>query len=350
MQLPAELCCPRRDEVHPRNETGPDIPGIHCWVPEGCCGASPCDVDEHEFLCALRSLLPEGDIYNNTRQATLEPPRTRGSVTKIGCAQIGECEEEGFGDCPPRQLPGLGGTVTIGCARVGCQQLIFGGCCEDQEFCNDDPIAPQLAVVDAYGAVAYGVFRAMCAMERESDPCTASADLTLERWGRRLGLVTDDLCTHQWSKETLAFLVCVMFRIKYLILNWENLQMIAGMFGADIRIRAAGDMNCEVGWITMARDRNHCPPDPTCPPGRERVTQPFMRIGPGDECQSLPPSLNIILCPTERRFPENCNMPPRPSTLPHDDEVYQAFLWLLPRILPPGFWCFYNCDADECVE
>jgi len=47
-------------------------------------------------------------------------------------------------------------------------------------------------------------------------------------------------------------------------------------------------------------------------------------------------------------FPQNCNRPV-PSPQPYDPDIYDAFLWLLPRILPkPVRWCIYECDAMQC--
>src|SRR5262245_60146154 len=102
--------------------TGPDVAEIQCYTPDGCCAPSPCGVTEDEFLCAVRALLPEGDIFNNTKHAQLVPPRNVGAGT-------------------------------IGCANVGCEQLVIGGCCEDEPIpCTDTPYAPQLAVVDSFSA------------------------------------------------------------------------------------------------------------------------------------------------------------------------------------------------------
>src|SRR5215471_13142676 len=91
--------------------SGPDDPGIACYVPDGCCGPDICLLGLDDFICQIRSLLPEGEIFNNTKKTVREPAQNYGAIT-------------------------------VGCARVGCEQLVFGGCCSDQIFCDDDPIAP----------------------------------------------------------------------------------------------------------------------------------------------------------------------------------------------------------------
>src|SRR5262245_60730230 len=121
------------------NASGPDVAGIKCYTPDGCCGPSPCDVTLEQFICQVRSLLPEGDIYNATRIATNPDAATANK-----------------------------GAITVGCAEVGDEQLVFGGCCGDDVSCAvGEPIAPQLAVVDSYSAVAYEAVVALCAMLRE---------------------------------------------------------------------------------------------------------------------------------------------------------------------------------------
>ena len=101
----------------------------------------------------------------------------------------------------------------------------------------------------------------------------------------------------------------------------------------------------------MARDRNDCPPNPTCPPEAYHITPPLIRMHP--ECETLPDSLNLVVCRAEVRLLDNCNLPPIPKPiLPHDPELFDAFMWLLPKILPqPVFWCIYLCspDAPDCI-
>jgi hypothetical protein len=146
----------------------------------GCCAPSPCMVSKDDVICAVCSLLPEGEIYNNTR-------------------------------VPFDALTGVVVAVTVGCSKVGYEQLILGGCGEEHILCTGAPVAPQLAVIDSFGAVVYGVVEALCRALRELDPC--SSDLTLQFWVRRFGLVTDDPCGLRWS---------------------DDLQELAGYFGGSL--------------------------------------------------------------------------------------------------------------------
>jgi len=274
-------------------------------------------VTQEDVICAVRSLLPEGNIFNNTRNPTGE--------------EVGNV-----------------GAVTVGCSHVGCEQLVFSGCCDDRISCDDNPIAPQLAVFDAYAVGVYGVVSALCNALREVDPCTA--DLLLQQCARRYGLVTDDLCAPQWSDDTLRALLCIVPQIKQHVMNWEYLQELAGQFGASLTVRAAGDFSdCgPPGWWTMARDQVADPPVAVCPPPEnEPMRTPWLRLEP--TCFGRPDSLNVILAPTEITPPANCNLPPIVPQ-PHDPDLYAAFKWLLPKILPrPVLWCFYERDESACV-
>jgi hypothetical protein len=217
-------------------------------------------------------------------------------------------------------------------------------------FCDDEPIAPQLAVVDAYAASAWAVVEHFCDAFKELDPC--STNLMLKDWAKRLGLISDDPCSMQFSDHVIAEMLCIIPTIRGRIFNMAYLEEISGIFGADVIVRPAGDFSdcAPSGWWTMARDRNgDCPPaeDP-CPPESHVVVQPIIPMV--STCETLPDSLNIVLCPSDRRFPENCNLP-RPDE-PHDPELFAAFRdWLLPKILPqPVFWCIYTCDANNCIQ
>lgn len=327
-----------------KNMSGPDVPGIHCYVPDGCCGPNICDIDRDTFICQIRSLLPEGEIFNNTRKPQGEPPRNVG-------------------------------TVTVGCARVGCEQLIFGGCCDDTIFCDDDPVAPQLAVVDAFAAAAYRVIEALCKMMPELDPCTAQQ--FVERWAGRMGVTRNtpeyDPCGPEFSYRILAFLICFVLQLRYNrqnAVNWEYLTMIANRMGADIKLRYAGDMNGVAntdeeylgGWWSMARDQPVCPPREPCPPDpkAELGAEYDQRLGGQalDPVACAPPnensplSLNIVICPSDIIVPANCNLPleQQKSPLPHDPELYDAFWWLLPQLLPKGpLYCLYECCPADCI-
>jgi len=315
----APWCCPAPPE---KNLSGPDVPGLQCYIPDGCCGPSPCDINEWDFICQLRSLLPEGEPYNNTLEA--------------------------------QRLPApIYGAVTVGCARVGCEQLIFGGCCDESQIpCEVDPVAPQLALLDAFGAAVYAVVRSLCDMLRELDPCTA--DKLIRQWAERMGITHPDQCGPGWSDHILAFLICILLQIRYdgRPMNWEFLLELAHRFGADMWTRYAGDMNCEApGWWTMARDEPVCPPRLPCPPDpivTAGGTPDILRLLP--TCQRPPLSLNIIMCPQDIVIPENCNLPAGPTTLPHDPELYEAWQWLLPQLLPRGpLYCVYQCDPANCI-
>lgn len=302
------------------NLSGPDIPQIQCRPPDGCCGPSPSVITREDFICQIRTLLPEGDVWNNTL---------------------------------PTEAPEAGtmaiGAAAVGCMRVGCEQLVFGSCCVEIAIpCDVDPVAPQLALVDAFAAVAYQAVVALVAMLRELDPCTAQT--TVKRWGERYGLVGDP-CARQWSDRAISALICVMLQIKRNVVNYDYLRQLAGRFGAEITIREAGDMNCgPTGWWTMARDREaNCPQPVACPPDAYRMMIPIMRME--SSCATLPLSLNIITAPGDIVFPDNCNLPPLNKTMTHDPELYEAFKWLLPKILPqPAFYCFYERNLADCIQ
>ena len=340
---PAERPCP---PPPPRkNLSGPDVPGIFCRPPDGCCGLDMCTLSLEDFICQIRSLLPEGEIFNNTRRAIGDPPKNVG-------------------------------TITVGCAKVGCEQLIFGGCCDDQVFCDDDPIAPQLAVVDSFAAVVFQVIQALCAMLPELDACTADGKF-VNKWATRMGITRRtkdyDPCGPEFSDRILAFLICFILQLRYnrqRAVNWEYLTMIANRMGADIKMRYAGDLNGTAntdepylsGWWTMARDQPVCPPRMPCPPDPQadlgsgfdqvRGGQALDPVACAPPNENSPLSLNIIVCPSDIIVPENCNLPlaMQQSPLPHDPELYDAFWWLLPKILPAGpLYCIYECCEADCI-
>jgi len=296
--------------------TGPDAPAIKCYTPDTCCGPSPCAVDEDEFICQIRTLLPEGEPWNNTRPATATPPVNQGAIT-------------------------------IGCAHVGCEQLVLGGCCADSVTCEDIPVAPQLAVVDSFASVAHGAVVALCRMLHELDPCTA--DLTIEYWAERLGVGKPDPCGPSFSDQVLGILICLFVKLRQHVINLAYLEELAAAFGADVVVRDAGDMNCgPTGWWTLARDRAMCATIQPCP------DEPFDK---GGKLMSMvpcsptpPPSLNFVLSPTDITLPANCNLPPIPATRPHDPDLYAAFKWLLPLILPQNILaCVYERDPANCI-
>jgi PKD repeat protein len=62
--------------------SGPDVPDIHCYVPDGCCGPDICLIGLEDLICQIRSLLPEGEIFNTTLKPQKEPtPPNVGAIT-----------------------------------------------------------------------------------------------------------------------------------------------------------------------------------------------------------------------------------------------------------------------------
>ena len=80
------------------------------------------------------------------------------------------------------------------------------------------------------------------------------------------------------------------------------------------------------------------------PPG-VRPSRPVL------SCETPPVSINIVMCPTDVRLPANCNLHFASETLPPDPELFEAFQWLLPQLLPLGktIWCVYVCDPADCI-
>lgn len=300
------------------NLSGPDLPEIQCYVPDGCC-MTPCGITLDDWLCQIRMLLPEGPLWNPTLPS-------RASETTAQPT----------------------GAVAIGRMRIGCEQLILGSCCEETAVpCDDDEVAPQLALIDAFSAATYKAVQQLCDMARELDPCHAEA--TAPRWGERYGLVSDDPCAPKWPDHVIGALICAMNEIKRNVMTYDFLHGLAARFGAKLSIYAAGDMNCgPSGWWTMARDRSECDPPQTCPPNAWPDWAP---VRTDLNCEIGLMSLNAVTCPDDIRLPENCNLPPLEKTQPHDPELYAAFKWLLPRILPqPAYWCQYECDPADCIQ
>ena len=333
---PDERPCP--PPPHVKSTSGPDVPGILCYIPDGCCGPLPCQIDEFAFICQIRSLLPEGDPYNNTAR-------------------------------PIAEVPPQYGAVTVGCARVGCEQMVLGSCCEMEVIpCEVDPVAPQLAVVDTFGAAAYKVVLALCEMLLELDPCTTKR--LIRQWATRMGIKHPDPCGSGWSDRILIFLICFITQLRYnqTAVNWEYLTSIASRMGADIKLRYAGAFNETAnsdaplpGWWSLARDAQHCPPRDPCPPDPEaqlggayeqaKGGQAMGEVACAPPNENSPLSLNVIVCPSDIIIPENCNLPTPPAYhLPHDREMYEAFWWLLPQILPRGpLYCIYECCPADCI-
>ena len=288
--------------------SGPDIAEIQCYEPDGCCGPSACSINLDDFLCQIRSLLPEGDVYNNTLAT-------------------------------PTQSAFPGGAILVCAYKVNCEQLVSGGCCaSDAIYCTDTPVAPQLAVVDSYAATVYGAVEALCQMLRELDPC--KAELTIRLWAARFGIDTPP-CHPMWSDSVLSKMVCVMLQMRQHQMNWEFLTYLAGLFGAEMAEFFAGDMNCgPTGFWTMARDNAGC---------AQSNRQELLRMIP--QCATIPLSINIVTRPGPIQVWENCNLAVTGTTLPHDPELYEAWKWLLPKILPqPAYYCIYEQNLADCIS
>jgi hypothetical protein len=304
------------------NASGPDQPQDQCRVPDGCCGPTPCDVTLENFICQIRALLPEGQVYNNVLEAT------------------------------PRERPlGALGAITVCDNLIGTDQLIIGGCCGDDILCDDDPPLPQLALIDSFSAVAYGAVQALCTMLRELNPCTAQ--LTVHEWARRYGIDYPDPCDGQWSDQVLSLLICLLLRLRFEVRNWDFFVQLGAFFGADMLVRYAGQFDCPgehpSGWWTMARDGDQCPAIAPCPPQELPPRARLMRLVP--TCQGPQLSLNIVMWPRDNRIvPGNCNLPAVASPQPFDPELYEVWKWLLPQLLPPGpYYCVYERDEANCI-
>jgi hypothetical protein len=303
------------------NDSGYDFPETQCRTPDGCCGPTPCDVTLDNFICQIRALLPEGQVYNNTDLAT----PTEGPSQATGAVMV--CDN-----------------------LVGCDQLVIGGCCGDDIDCEEIPPLPQLAIVDSFAAVAFGAVQALCVMLRELDPCTAQ--LTVRQWARRYGIGYPDPCEGWWTDKTLALLICYLLRLRFEVRNWDFFQRVGAFFGAEMVLRYAGQFNCPEqhpsGWWTMARTNDQCPPIVPCPDQPLPITPPLIRLSPTCDGPNL--SLNIVMWPGQRVLPGNCNLRAVVSPQPHDPELYEVWRWLLPQLLPPGpYYCIYQRDEANCI-
>jgi hypothetical protein len=324
-------CC-GPSTVLPGETTGGDTPGIACYTPDGCgCGPGPCAITLDDFICAVRQLLPEGEPYRPSKAPAGNP------VENSGATVI--CDE----------TPNIVGSP--GCA--GGEQLIHGGCCSDGGpiACVEEEIAPQLAVVDSFAAVLYGFVQALCKALCELDPCCAKD--TLNRWAERFGIVRTDAqgCVVPFPDPVLSFLVCIYFQLKDVVFNLKSLEDLGRLFGARVEMQYAGAFNCSYYGHYWHMARNV---DATCQEGRPAACGPATRLPqrtvPLVPCETTPDSINVLLCPTERIFPANCNTGQRPP-LPYDPEYLEAFRWLLGKILPSSvFWCVYDCKHFDCPD
>lgn len=302
-----------------------DYRNVKCYRPEGCCPISPDKISLDEFLCAVRALLPPGTVFNHTLPAR-DPVQT---ITGVGA----------------------------GCARVGCEQVVFGSCCETDPDCTSNPQYAQVNVVDVFAATAYSVMQQIYATYLESDPCTAT--LTIDKWLDRYGFPSGP-CAPQWSTETKKLVLCLLQQLQGgYVLNKQTLDSVAAYFGVCITLRTPGDFNCGDnsminGW-TLGRDYpraerclsvNSCDPDsPPLPPSPARL------VFTG-RCDVSRVAIDIITCKCPTVVPANCLLPGSGGPVEPSDELYEAFHWLLQQMLPRGpDICVLRCeDFDECPE
>lgn len=339
-------------------QNGPfDYSNVKCYVPTGCCPIDPCKVSLDDFICAVRALLPPGAVFNTTA-APIEPP-------------------------VPVLPPG------VGCITVGCDP-VCGAPVPDPE-CDNDPRAPQLAIVDAFAATSFTAVEALCCMLVELDPCTAQS--TVDRWLARYG-VPQGACDPTWSIEVKALLLCMLSKVSHnFVLNKKNLDALGSYFGVNVRIFNSGEFNCGglPGLFTLARTRGVCTPSETLPCttlyspliGRDSAGLYQYLLGKKDDgtygrlvngfendysdiimelrrknssikfnppC-APPPSLDLVVCQTETTVLSNCLLPGPGYTVTPTQELYEAFLWLLNRLISAGTdICIYRCEDVPCLE
>lgn len=296
-----------------------DFSNVKCYVPTGCCPVSPCAITEDDFICAVRALLPPGEVFNTTK-APIEPP-------------------------DPVPAPG------VGCFTVGCDP-VCGSPINDPE-CADNPPASQLGIVDAFAATSFGVIEALCCALRELDPCTAQT--TVDRWLARYG-VPQGSCDPSWSTKVRALILCLLAKISHnFVLNRKNLDGVASYFGVEVSIFTAGELNCGTGLpglITLARAPRYsrgCGGVPACGggpvPDLRQLTLQW-----GGAC-ATPPSLDLVVCQAETTVLSNCLLPGPGYTVEPSQELYEAFLWLLDRLISAGTdICVYRCEDVPCME
>jgi len=60
--------------------------------------------------------------------------------------------------CIPSHHPYV--VPSVGCYTVGCEQLIFGSCCQAAAIPRDETIvAPQIALIDAFAAASFDAIK-----------------------------------------------------------------------------------------------------------------------------------------------------------------------------------------------
>jgi len=344
-------------------QQGPfDISNVKCYEPVGCCPLDPCKVTKEDFICAVRTLLPEGPLFN---------PAIAGDP-----------------------LPEPVGTLGVGCLTVGCQPVCGEGAIPDPG-CTDTPQQMQINMVDVYASTAFTSLEAYCCMLKELDPCTAVN--TVDRWLERYGVLRTE-CDPEWTPEIKSLLLCMLSRVSNnFVLNKRNLDALAAYFAVKVTIYTPGDFNCgpEIGGWTLYRGRSQggtptgCRVEDACDgsyqyllglndsltyerllgsngflylplQGRgdespveekfpsERASQSFVRWG--SACVTLP-SIDLVVCQAETVVPANCLLPGAEGPVEPSADLYEAFLWLLNRLVGLNVdICIYRCDDAPCLE
>lgn len=299
-----------------------DTANIQCYVPTGCCVLDPCKVTVEDFICAIRSLLPEGPLFTTTLPGA--PPPT------------------------PPAPPG------VGCYTVGCTVVCDGLEILDPQ-CTNDPQHMQINLTDVYAATAFTAVEALCDMLRELDPCTA--DTTVDCWLARYGVRFGD-CDPVWGADTKKLLLCLLAKLSHgYVLNKATLDAVAAYFGVVARIFNAGDFNCTgiPGRWTLGRSRRNgtpvaCIPVDSCDPDSEVLPPGPQPLTFNPPC-TIPPTIDIVICQAETAVPGNCLLPGVGYTVAPSAELFDAFEWLLKRMLSRGVdICVYRCEDAPCLE
>lgn len=303
-----------------------DDVGINCRPVDGDCTLSPCVVTEQDFICALRSLAPEGAVFDLTYDAS--------AATPVNVLPSG---------------------VVCG-YTVGCEQKVLDASCppDSEPACDPAPAKPQVSIIDSYAAVAYSVLESLCAALKELDPCTA--DVTAQCWLERFGFPQRP-CADPWPKYVAQRVACAIAALQAgALLTGPYLSQIAGRFGATVQFQLAGDFNCNpAGVWLLGRDRfprgAECPPSDSCDPDSPPAIAPrgqIINLQP--PCTTPPVSLNLIVCRDVIRSYTNCLDPyPDPLEGTFDEVLFQAFLELIKMILPrQADICVLLCDDIPC--
>lgn len=304
-------------------QQGPfDLSNVKCYEPEGCCPLDPCKITQDDLICAIRTLLPEGPVFN--------PAIAGGPLT------------------PQPAPPG------VGCFTAGCG-TVCDGAEVPVETCTDSPQQMQINTVDVFAATAFTAIQAFCCMLKELDPCTSVT--TVERWLERYGVLRS-ACDPTWSPELKSMILCLMSRLSNnFILNKKSLEALAAYFGVTVQIYNAGDFNCDgvPGMWTLDRGRirggtpTGCAPVDACAGGG--VIGPLPSLVPLQQACVTLPSIDVVVCQAETVVPSNCLLPGTGGPVQPSTELYDAFFWLMDRIMPMNAdICFYRCEDTPCGE